>query len=317
MKTKHFAYAAIVAVSVAFGGCTLASAHGVTTPFNANDPASSGYALTFGDDFDKRESVDVDATGKPGYKWYTKPFFGGQPTDGGTISVKRGVLTLGGSGNGDIATACPDKSAQGWVGTTFGGGAYFEAAIAFDPNKVNTKDGWPSFWSMAVEHMALKGLSKWDGQPDGWERFIEDDFFEYDTAGFAGRNTYGGAVHDTYGKWTKEKGFSMYSNENFVVKVPDNVDFKKFHRYGNLWVPATAANGWRGFIQYYFDGLPTSDIVTWNGKTAPGTMPLGEGSAFQSADSAHLVVILGCGKQQDMRVDYVKVWQLPEAAKAN
>ncbi|HEY3328585.1 MAG TPA: hypothetical protein VGK19_01065 [Capsulimonadaceae bacterium] len=312
MKHTRAAFGLLVSTT-ALSLATCAFAHGVTVPFNANDPASTGYAMTFSDDFNSLDTIDVNASGKPGYKWYTKQFFGGKPSPPESVSVRKGVLTIDGPHNGSIATAGPADSAQGWVGSVFGDGAYFEAAIAFDPKLVDTKKGWPSFWSMAVEHMALKDLSKWEGMPDGYERFIENDFFEFDTADWAGKNTYGGAVHDTYGKWSKEKGFSMFSNENFVIRVPENTDFTKFHRYGNLWVPATKENGWRGFIQYYFDGLPTSDIVAWNGKSLPGTSPLTDATAYAIADKAHLVVLLGCGPGQKMRVDYVRVWQPPTA----
>ncbi|MDR3709692.1 MAG: hypothetical protein P4L33_15450 [Capsulimonadaceae bacterium] len=284
--------------------------------FDARDPASSGYTLTFTDDFKTIDSIDVNATGNAGYKWYTKQFFGGKPTSAAALSVHKGVLTIdppdNGNSNGSIETACPAKNAQGWIGSVFSGGAYFEASIAFDPALIDTKAGWPSFWSMAVEHMATKGADQWEGQDPGYAHFIEDDFFEFDTANWAGKNSYGGAVHDWFGKWTREKGYSgNVQNKNFVIHVPDGTDFNKFHKYGNLWVPASPANDWRGFIQYYFDGLPTSDIVTWDGKTLPGTPPPSEGSLFAIADKANLVVILGCGAKQAMRVKYVHVWQHP------
>jgi len=285
--------------------------------FNASDPASSGYRLAFADEFDSLKTIDLDATGTPGFKWYTKQFFGGKTTPSSCLLVHKGVLTIEGdvNGTGSIETAAPAHNSDGYVGAVFGGGAYFEARIAFDRAQANSKIGWPAFWSMAIEHMALKGKSQWDGQDPGFERFIEVDFFEDDTSSWAGTDTYGGAVHDTFGKWTKEKGFSMVSNDNFVVKVPSGTDFGKFHLYGCLVTPATVSNRWSGFIQYYFDGLPTSDIMTWSGNKGPGSPPPSGDQKFESTDSAHLNVILGSGPGQKMRVDYVHVWQIPSPVK--
>jgi hypothetical protein len=309
-----FLIGAALLLSIASSPSSSAQA-GASTLFNANSPSSSGYKMTFDDEFDSLASIDVNGTGKPGYKWYTTQFFGGKTTPPSCLSVHGGVLTINGYGNGAIETASPSSNSDGYVGTVFGGGAYFEASIAFDPKLVDTKVGWPSFWSMAIEHMALKGKDQWDGQMKGYARFIEVDFFEDDTSAWAGVDTYGGAVHDTYGQWTKEKGYSMVSNPNFVVRVPKGTDFTKFHRYGCLVVPALQSNGWCGFIQYYFDGLPTSDLMSWTGNQGAGTPPPSGDQKFESADKAHLNVLLGCGTGQKMRVDYVHVWQPAQTEK--
>jgi len=294
----------------------LGSFHGVaySQTFNAADPASSGYKLAFGDDFRNAGSIDFAGSGAPGFKWYTTQFFGGKTTPATCLTVKKGVLTLSGQpgDNAGIETAAPATNPDGYVGTVFGGGGYFEASIAFDQSSVNTKNGWPSFWSMAIEHMAEKGKAQWPGQDSGIDRFIEVDFFEDDTSEWAGSNTYGGAVHDTYGKWTPKDGYSMVSNPNFVIRVPKDTDFSKFHRYGCLIVPSKSAFGGIGYIQYFFDGLATSDIVTWVGGKAPALPPPSGDQRFAITDDDHLNVILGCGGGQKMEVQYVHVWQAPQ-----
>ncbi len=300
------------AVTVAFGlfGLSIPS-HALSTAFNANDPASTGYRLTFADEFDSLATIDTEGTGKPGCKWYTGQFFGGKPSPASCVAVSNGVLTVDGPGgyNGTIETAMPGPGPDGYIGTVFGGGAYFEAKIAFDPKLVDKKNGWPSFWSLAVEHMADKGAAQWPGQETGFERFIEVDFFEADTFDHFGNDTYSGAIHDTFGKWADGKGFTMVSNENYVVKVPPKVDFNEYHRYGCLVCPATAASHWQGYIQYYFDGMATSDLVAWSAAKLSVSVPPSGDQKFAVTDSQHLNVLLGSAPGSKMRVDYVHVWQ--------
>ncbi|HEY3329178.1 MAG TPA: hypothetical protein VGK19_04085 [Capsulimonadaceae bacterium] len=312
----------IIASAVVLTTCTsmsLAALAPASPIFNANDPASTGYTLTFADEFDDASSIDTGATGQPGYKWYTKQFFGGKTTPTSCISVRRGVLTVDGPDgcNASLETACPASTPTGYVGTVFGGGGYFEASIAFDPKLIDIKHGFPSFWSMAIEHMAFeKGRSQWQGQDPGYEHFIEIDFFEANTFAKAGPFSYSGAVHDWYGKWSKEKGIpgNNMNYENYIVGVPSKTDFNKFHRYGCLVVTASPATNGRGFIQYYFDGLPTSDLVTWSGHRADDIPPPGVDKRYSIADTTHLNVLLGCATGNKMRVDYVRVWQLDKAA---
>ena len=147
--------------------------------------------------------------------------------------------------------------------------------------------------------------------------------FEYDTWTWAGQNTYGGATHDwggTYG--TKEgkegeKGWQYnYQNDNFVIRLPKDIDFTKPHRYGYLWVPATATV--RGYAQYYFDGLATTDKVTWSYYNAEKPPPPPAAAAawkFGINDSQHAALVLGTGVNQPMTVYCVDVWQA--SSKAN
>ena len=88
------------------------------------------------------------------------------------------------------------------MGIAFGGGGYF--AFRFDPQDVikNSFKGWPSWWSMAIEHMSGMATRQWPGQQKGYEHFIEADFFEYDLSDYviSGRwNYFGEALHDWFG----------------------------------------------------------------------------------------------------------------------
>jgi len=294
--------------------------------FDQNNPAVSGYELVFDDEFNSLSSIDINATGGPGFNWYTKQFFTSPSSNTfSKINVSNGILTLNSTvssvRNSNIATAAPANNQKGWVGKVFGGGAYFEARISFDPTTINPANGWPSFWAMAIEHMALKGADQWVGQDVRYSHFIEDDFFEYDTESFAGSNTYGAAMHDWFGiyKRTCPKGFCNINNtagggsvfQNAVIKVPSKTDWTQYHTIGQLWVPGSANKG-TGYMQNYFDGLLVS-TVTWIDSGAGVPPPTGS-FAFSIADQNSLVIILGTGINQPLHVDWVHVWQTPSAA---
>ena len=171
---------------------------------------------------------------------------------------------------------------------------------------------------MAVEHLAGKGASQWPGQPAGYEHFIEDDFFEYDTM-WAGAATYGGAVHDWYGKWKETcPSFCSIANaggpsglNNFVIHVPAGTDWTLFHTFGQLWIAGNSANGNRGYLQYYFDGQPTSDKISWLDVYGPEVPPPSGSNIFSIIDKQHLALVLGTGAHQSVSVKRVRVWQLP------
>ena len=45
--------------------------------FSPNNPAASGYQLVFHDEFDSASTIDLNATGLPGFNWYRQQFFQG------------------------------------------------------------------------------------------------------------------------------------------------------------------------------------------------------------------------------------------------
>jgi hypothetical protein len=53
--------------------------HQVGAPFDPNDPAASGYQLVFHDEFNSASTIDLDASGFPGFNWYPQQFFGRPP----------------------------------------------------------------------------------------------------------------------------------------------------------------------------------------------------------------------------------------------
>jgi hypothetical protein len=287
--------------------------------------AAAGYTMnTFTSHMDKG-GVDLGNTQKTGFQWYLGQFFGSPATDPGNLMFNAdGTLTLDGKGtsaNAGINTASPSNGGSSWVGVAFGGGAYFEATFKFNPqDTINTGgNGWPSWWAMAIEHLAGLQSQQWQGQASGYAHFIETDFFEYDVWSFSPHNEYGGATHDWYGIYQQTCGSGGYCNVNnaggggtafsdFQVQTPASTDFTQYHSFGYLWLPATASA--KGSATYYFDGQPTNDTISWSQYTGNEQPPPGNAPwTFGILDQQHVALILGTGANEPITIQSVNVWQ--------
>lgn len=275
------------------------------------DPRSAYSRLSFFDDFTALSTIDVNASGAAGFSWYSQQWFGSNVTSSGAISVSGSVLTL----SGILQTAFSPSPGQ-FTGTVFGGGAYFEASIAFDPAKgaLASSGSWPAFWSLAVEH--INGTEQWPGQPIGYAHFTELDFFEAFHApneSYVGKTSYWGTIHDWSGIYNSGFPFNIQNgNHQFSV---GSVDWSVFHKYGCLWVPS--ANGKPGYVRWFFDDIP-GPMIFWLG---PPTNPTGINGLltpsrledatqnYSVIDQQHLAVRLETDPSWPMMVDWVKVWQ--------
>jgi hypothetical protein len=316
--------------------------HTIIGPIRPNQSS-----LSFSDDFSNPQTIDLNATGNAGFNWYLTKFFGYGTEPASTIMFSPDGLVLKPSsdsgGNWNIATAAPAGNSQGYVGTVFGGGAYFEAKIKFDPTTVNFSQGWPAFWGFSIEHAANLGADHPAGTPAGFQHFIEDAFFEYDI-NWAPSNSYGTALHDWYGIFTSTcqqgeraglPGFCAISNDgvgtyynNFVStnRSYAAIDWTQWHTIGQLWVPGQLLL-LSGYVQNFIDGKPAYAYGP-SGKFAPLSKtgwvdnflfpyinPFGSNTAFSVLDRSHLMIILGTGQGQAFTVGYVKVWQIPGCAR--
>ena len=71
-----------------------------------------------------------------------------------------------------------------------------------------------------------------------------------------------------------------------------------------------SVNGSLGSAQYYFDGVATTDLVTWNGPPPTAPPPSGN-QVFSILDAQQLAIILGTGPGWPLQVRSVNVWQAP------
>lgn len=281
----------------------------------------AGYLLnTFNSDVTKAE-VDSDKLYRSGKAWYLYNFWGSDVSARGIVFPGDGpayVINDGMNRNAQIASGARKQSRNPgtFVGTAFGGGAYFEATLAFDPEQVRAAGlaaGWPSFWTLPVEVVLRDGMAQWHDQPKDYEQYAEIDIMEYGLIhkGYALR-FYGSNVHHFYGIFRKtcSQGYCNHDLglKDSLIELPHHVKLTDFHRYGLLWSPATDKR--LGFLQRYFDDVPIGDRVSWRPMPINALPPpVGKEWAFSVIDSAHHVLILGSSKSAPLHIKNVSVWQ--------
>ena len=285
---------------------------------NAPAPAAAaGYTVqTFGPGITLGTTPDP-TTSYPqftnGANWVPFAFLGTEWTNIGVVQNSDGSITLNGAGeiygNG-VTTAVPPGSAgnTSWQGIAFGGGGYFEATMAFN--------GPASFWANDFESMGYSSAGdlterQWPGQAAGYGDWIETDFAEFDTT-----NAYGFAMHNWYGTPDNPQapvpGSGSTVTPGGPLGPPAGTDYTQPHKYGFLWVPATATT--QGYAQWYFDDAQVGNTITWNQydptlPPPPTDFGTGGGSAYSVLDTRHLALILGANPGVTDTISAVSVWQ--------
>lgn len=172
----------------------------------------------------------------------------------------------------------------------FGGGAYMEAAFKFDGAYAGADGvGWPSFWGNTLEGRSL---------PFPNQRGVELDICE-----FWGASNWGSAVHDWYG------GAGAKLTQGLAVNMPSGQAGNQIHKYGCLWVLATATT--KGRVEFYFDRVRQDAMtISWNLYNPNDQPPYTTGTtAGADLDVQHLDLKLGTGAGNPMTVYSVEVWQ--------
>jgi hypothetical protein len=283
--------------------------------------AAVGYTTnTFSSNF-TATSVDVANSGKPGFAWYPWSLFGHRTnTSALKLNADTSITLMGDTTgpNGELVSATAANNAQKFVGTAFGGGAYIDGEIKFDPQSVanaNTK-GWPAFWSLAMEGSVLSAGNQWAGQPPGFNHSVEVDIFEYLYLPYGvPRNIYGAGMHDWYGipNVTCARGLCAQHMQPDEPKrvTPAGTDFTQYHHFAFLWVPATDTS--QGYSRFYFDGQVMGPDRRWTKFDNQPPPPTNQPWAFGRLDQQHLVLILGTGPNEPMTIGSVNVWQASDA----
>jgi hypothetical protein len=305
-------------------GVLLVSVGGFSAAVLAAEPPAQASAVgyvtnTFSGDF-TASNVDLGRSGKAGFAWYPWNLFSSRTKTSAIILNADHSVTLMGDTtgpNGELMTATAAYNAAKFVGTAFGGGAYIEAEFKFNPADVvaaKTK-GWPSFWSLPLEASVLNNSDQWVGQAPGYRHSVEADFFEYLLATDAPTLAYGASMHDWYGiaNVTCPRGLCQehfLSNEGKRL-APAGTDFTQYHRYGFLWVPATATT--KGYVRFYLDGRAIGPDRQWTQYTDQPAPPNSQPWAFGRLDQQHLMLIIGTGPNEPLTVRSVNVWQASAA----
>lgn len=243
-------------------------------------------------------NTDLSGTYASGFQWYLYNFFGETPT-AANISITAGAISVGqGDNTFNVALGSAGfiSASPNFVGTAFGGGAYIQAVIKFDPTAYGGPNGWPAFWTYALE--GNLGTSQWPGQAPGYQHFIETDIMEYFEGQFSeSLDIYAASFHDWYG------GGQVGPGTNFGV---GQANFANYNTVAMLWVPATVSVD--GYVNYYWNGnLVSSTSYTQipNGAVPPPTAPW----IISIIDQDHLVIQMGSNSLHPIVVQSVQVWQ--------
>jgi len=317
----------LLAVSTAFlmlSGCgdssATAAAPVVPPPVPPAPAQQAGYLVrTYGPNLMLVTSTSTAANTAGLFAWdFIGQALGGSlsPNSDSSISIVGGGTQ---GANSQLASAKSGSAAGSFEGIAFGGGGYFEAVLKFDgwqgqsANPKSQSGGWPAFWGMSVEHLAITGGDQVPGQAAGYENFIEMDFMEYNIENGQGNDeVYSGSLINWYGVFGQTcPGATPYCSidnpyPSKIRQLADTVNFSDYHTYGALWVPATDTAD--GYIQWYFDGAQVGERVSWTQLTSLWATPPSPFS-FGIGDLQHLVLILGTGTQYPMTVGSVSVWQ--------
>ena len=167
----------------------------------------------------------------------------------------------------------------------------------------------PPPWSMSVENMPMPG---WPGK---WET-IENDIMEYNPS-WGHPQQFDSTIHD----WSSGTGSGNIGNFNSVVYVPAGTDYTQWHTYGQLWIPATAENGWHGYRQVYFDGVP-QQAICWIGNQISETSQPSGSYLFSMCDGTpkspplwrNLMLGGAMGGTPNTFFDYVRVYAMDPKA---
>ncbi len=251
-----------------------------------SEAAGVGYNVnTFSSDSFSTSNVDISNSQQPGFQWYKYNLNGTTVTSGDLAftGTNNNVLQMNGgiNSNGEILTAAATNGNSNWVGTAFGGGAYFEMSVAMpnpssvcNPNTATCGNGgvggWPILWALTLEGSVvyannscpLPGFSNlyscnnWPGQGAGFNHGMETDWFE---------NHFGyvaPAFHESFGVYNGTcwsgtiTGYThpyCQFDSSLSYAQTSGLDLTQFHRYGVLWVPATSST--QGYEQYFIDDV--------------------------------------------------------------
>lgn len=251
-----------------------------TGPSPTFPPTAVGYnTLTFSTNSFTTSNVDVSNSGASGFNWYIYNLNRSHaPSAGDVVLPGDGTVKLTGNSDGaEIATVSANyPNYTNYVGTAFGGGAYFEYTVAM-PNTtccVTTAagHGWPRMGAYNLEASAIGNnancqlagfnasapCNAWPGaSSSSFQNNMEVEFFQ---------NHYGylaPSIIETFGAYGVSCPPYLCSNtSNLAYAQTSGLNLLQLHKYGVLWVPATATTS--GYMNFYIDNVLQS-----------GTSPVG------------------------------------------
>lgn len=265
--------------------------------------------LVFEDDFDSMDTIDINATGEAGYKWYVRRPYKSTTMTAEDITISDSILTLHETNslyNYGLATV----DGHNGVGYAFNKGVLeFRIRIPhFDQNKRNGREygcGVPAVWSFPREK-----IYEYDGNYA--PQWIETDWMEYwgDLDKFP-EGHYSITLHEVV----------RAKDENGVVIKDEKVATQK-HSLGHqrnqhgfhdgLWHTMTYLWDNDLFVGY-FDDKEVLRMEYGEDRLCDPLPLLGVGEqmkgAFSFMNKQELALIISGSLYNPLEIDWIRVWQ--------
>ncbi len=247
--------------------------------------------LVFEDDFDSYDTIDVNNTGKKGYKWYVeRPYRFTTLTAEVDYKVENSVLTVCNvdhKWNYGLGTFHP---------TTKVGWSFCKGVLEFRLRLPNPKilecnagrDGVPAVWSFPPAKITDEIL-----------QWVEPDWMEYWEDGY-----WTTSIHDCHR--AEYKGPCVYKTTNTKKRGLHGLNDYEWHTMTFLWDD--------GRLEGYLDGEKSMEMTYGGGEVEPPIrLRVGEARTDQywTMEWQPQTLILGGSEAAPMELDWIRVWQRP------
>ena len=267
-----------------------------------------GYTrLAFEDDFDSLDTIDVQATGAEGYKWYVRRPYRATTLTAEDFSIRDSILTLHEHNslyNYGLATV----DAGNGVGFTFNKGVLeFRVRVPHYDQEMRNYNlpggGGPAVWSFPREK-----IYEWGG--NYMPHWVETDWMEYwgDLDVFPGGH-YTITLHESY-RAKDENG--EYMHKDMVQK--HSLGKERHHNgfHDGLWHTMTFL--WEDdLLAGYFDDNEVLRMQYGKDRLCDPLpkVTLGEQQegAFSFMNEQNLALIISGSKCNPLEIDWIRVWQ--------
>ncbi len=243
--------------------------------------------LAFEDDFDSLDTIDVNDTRQPGYKWYLSRPYRMEPSKKEDFKVENSVITLK-SPRGAWTLCSMEWESQ--VGYAFHQGVLeFRVRIPVLCKPEGSPKGWPAVWSFPPKKLN-------NTTPE----FVELDWLEY-----WGNGNWATTFHHMK-RDPNRTPVEYWWVENAYNSCPTCFLDKDWHTVTYLWVD--------GKIEGWVDGVPAMKQTFYKNQV-PDPMPYVDRGytegAFQildNEDQPETLIIAG-PEFFPLEMDWIRVWQ--------
>ena len=267
--------------------------------------------LVFEDDFDSLDTIDLNATGEEGYKWYVRRPYRATVLTTEDFSIKDSVLTLHEHNslyNYGLATV----DGHNGVGFTFNKGVLeFRVRVpSYDQEMRNYNipdGGGPAVWSFPREK-----IYEYDG--NYCPHWVETDWMEYwgDLDLFP-EGHYSITLHETI-RAKDENGVVIKDEKQSVQKHSLGKERHQNGFHDALWHTMTFLWEENLLVGWFDDKVVLRMNYGQDRLCDPlPSLRIGEQmGAFSFMNEQHLALIISGSARNTMEIDWIRVWQKPE-----